>query len=117
MASRAWIAVIIACIGLSTGCTLCPPGPIDNYGARGSKWQRGNLTSGRVGSSLSDAGEVQVGGQLLGSESMDGLGESIQEVESDGAEIIEDGRDELKAIEDSTTSLIDRQHGAIDLRF
>lgn len=117
MASRAWIAVVIACIGLSTGCTLCPPGPIDNYGARGSKWQRGNLTSGRVGSSLSDAGEVEVGGRSVNLESMEGLGNSIQEVESETAEIIEDSREELKAIEDSTTSLIDRQDGAIDLRF
>ncbi len=117
MATRAWIAVIIACIGLSTGCTLCPPGPIDNYGARGSKWQRGNLTSGRVGSSLSDAGEVEIGGQSLTMESMEGLGDSIQEVESETAEIIEDSREELEAIEDSTTSLIDRQDGAIDLRF
>ncbi|HBE71147.1 MAG TPA: hypothetical protein DDW52_23625 [Planctomycetaceae bacterium] len=55
--------IIIACfacivIATHTGCAICPPGFIDDYGAVGGKWERVNPTHGRVGSTLSDPGSV-----------------------------------------------------------
>ncbi|RMF43955.1 MAG: hypothetical protein D6753_03840 [Planctomycetota bacterium] len=41
--------------GLS-GCAIGQAGYLDDYGAVGGKWERGNPTSGRVGSPFSDAG-------------------------------------------------------------
>jgi hypothetical protein len=43
---------------LSTGCTMCSPGFLCDYAGVGGKWQRTDPANGRVGSSLSDAGEV-----------------------------------------------------------
>ena len=42
----------------SFGCTMCNTAHMDDYGAAGGKWQRGNPTCGRVGSTLSDAGAM-----------------------------------------------------------
>ncbi len=54
---RIHIAVITAfSVFALSGCSLCPPGYLDDYGAVGGKWQRANPTHGRVGSRLSDAG-------------------------------------------------------------
>ncbi len=47
--STLWLAFIACC----SGCSLCPPGYLDDYGAVGGKWERTNPTTGRVGSILS----------------------------------------------------------------
>ncbi len=43
---------------LSSGCSMCAPGYLDDYATVGGKWQRSNPTCGRVGSVFSDAGET-----------------------------------------------------------
>ena len=59
--STLWLA-IIACCG---GCSLCPPGYLDDYGAVGGKWERTNPTTGRVGSILSgDSSVVHQAGEV-----------------------------------------------------
>ncbi len=45
-------------IASSTGCSMCAPGYLCDYAGVGGKWQRTNPECGRVGSTLSDAGEV-----------------------------------------------------------
>lgn len=57
---RHFITACFACfvIASHTGCAICPPGFIDDYGAVGGKWERVNPTHGRVGSTLSDPGTV-----------------------------------------------------------
>jgi hypothetical protein len=57
---RATIATLcFACVAAVSGCTLPSPGFLDDYATVGGKWQRGNPTSGRVGSILSDPGSSQ----------------------------------------------------------
>ena len=51
-------AALLAGLVLSTGCSLCPEGYLDDYATVGGKWPRGNPTHGRVGSILSDAGAI-----------------------------------------------------------
>lgn len=52
-------AVLLAFLAFfCAGCSICPPGYIDDYAGVGGKWLRGNPTSGRVGSVLSDPGNT-----------------------------------------------------------
>lgn len=41
---------------LSSGCSMCAPGFLDDYATVGGKWQRSDPTQGRVGSIFSDPG-------------------------------------------------------------
>lgn len=43
---------------LSSGCTLCAPGYINDYAGVGGKWQRSDPENGRVGSVFSDPGST-----------------------------------------------------------
>ena len=45
---------------LSSGCTLCSPGYLNDYAGVGGKWQRSDPENGRVGSVFSDPGSVVV---------------------------------------------------------
>ncbi len=46
-----------ACLAvLASGCSICAPGYLDDYATVGGKWERGDPTSGRVGSPMSGAG-------------------------------------------------------------
>ncbi len=55
------------CIGLlslvssSLGCALCCSPDDCNYGAYGGRWQRHDMSSGRVGSAFAEAGYDSVG--------------------------------------------------------
>ncbi len=51
-------ATLALAIISQSGCSICAPGYIDDYGAVGGKWERVNPTQGRVGSVLSDSGTV-----------------------------------------------------------
>ncbi len=55
----------------ATGCTMCPPGYIDDYATIGGKWQRTNPTDGRVGSPFSD-GVTNFGADQVPSQFVDG---------------------------------------------
>lgn len=50
------IGLLAVAIIAQTGCSICAPGYLDDYGAVGGKWERVNPTDGRVGSILSDPG-------------------------------------------------------------
>jgi hypothetical protein len=58
------ILLFIGSISLSTGCSMCARGYLDDYATVGGKWQRTNPTSGRVGSLFSDAGTTLAGGAV-----------------------------------------------------
>jgi hypothetical protein len=62
---------LAALSAVTTGCTMCDTAHLHDYGGVGGKWQRGNPTWGRVGSSLSDAGAAEVGSAIY-SGSLDG---------------------------------------------
>ena len=55
------------CIGLlslvssSLGCALCCSPDDCNYGAYGGRWQRHDMSSGRVGSAFAEAGYDSLG--------------------------------------------------------
>ena len=55
--SMLWLGLLVSVAG-SLGCTMCNTGHMHDYSAAGGKWQRGNPTCGRVGSTLSDAGAM-----------------------------------------------------------
>lgn len=40
----------------ASGCSLCPPGYLEDYATVGGKWTRTDPSTGRVGSILSDPG-------------------------------------------------------------
>lgn len=49
------LANLLAVVALAcSGCSICPPGYLDDYATLGGKHPRTNPTSGRVGSILSD---------------------------------------------------------------
>lgn len=52
------IGLLALAIIAQTGCSICAPGYLDDYGAVGGKWERVNPTEGRVGSVLSDPGST-----------------------------------------------------------
>ena len=58
------------CIGLlslmssSLGCALCCSPDDGNYAAYGGRWQRGDMSSGRVGSTFAEAGYDSLGNVL-----------------------------------------------------
>ncbi|MCC6510552.1 MAG: hypothetical protein IT423_15730 [Pirellulaceae bacterium] len=54
-----WLS--LAALASSLGCTMCSTEHMCDYPGVGGKWQRGNPTCGRVGSTLSDAGAYQSG--------------------------------------------------------
>ncbi|GAB5405309.1 MAG: hypothetical protein Aurels2KO_35400 [Aureliella sp.] len=56
MRKSSLLAALALAIISQTGCSICAPGYIDDYGAVGGKWERVNPTHGRVGSILSDSG-------------------------------------------------------------
>lgn len=50
-------------LALSSGCSMCAPGFLDDYATVGGKWQRSDPTQGRVGSIFSDPGSsIAAGG-------------------------------------------------------
>ncbi len=49
-------------LALSSGCSMCAPGLIDDYATVGGKWQRSDPTQGRVGSIFSDPGTTITAG-------------------------------------------------------
>lgn len=51
-------SLCLATVLCSAGCTICPPGYLDDYATVGGKIQRSNPTHGRVGSILSDGTHV-----------------------------------------------------------
>ena len=50
----------IAMTSLFSGCSICPPGYLDDYATIGGRYQRLNPTTGRVGSVFSDPGTQEV---------------------------------------------------------
>ncbi len=56
---RTATAIWLVAIGIvSSGCSLCAPGYLCDYGGVGGKWQRTDPENGRVGSILSDPNSV-----------------------------------------------------------
>lgn len=49
-------------LALSSGCSMCAPGFVDDYATVGGKWQRSDPTQGRVGSIFSDPGSSSAAG-------------------------------------------------------
>ncbi len=45
--------LLLSCVSMAAGCSICSPGYINHYGASGGKWQRVDAERGRVGSVLS----------------------------------------------------------------
>lgn len=98
--------VAIACVALvvslsTTGCSLPASGYLHDYAGVGGKWQRTDPVQGRVGSLLSDAGEVLAdGGQLV-----DHYSETPQvESSGDGYYNMDPTIDESSTILESTES-------------
>lgn len=52
------IAGLLGLIVFASGCSLCPPGYLDDYATVGGKWQRTDPSCGRVGSIFSDPGST-----------------------------------------------------------
>ena len=55
-----WLSAA-ALVASSLGCSMCRTDHMCDYAGVGGKWQRGNPTCGRVGSTLSDAGGYDTG--------------------------------------------------------
>lgn len=53
------VLLVITSIPL-VGCTICPPGYLDDYATVGGRYQRLDPTTGRVGSAFSDPGTQEV---------------------------------------------------------
>lgn len=51
-------------LALSSGCSMCAPGFLDDYATVGGKWQRSDPTQGRVGSIFSDPGSTVAAGTV-----------------------------------------------------
>ena len=47
---------LISCIAGSIGCSICCSPDDLNYGAYGGRWQRHDMSAGRVGSAYAEAG-------------------------------------------------------------
>jgi hypothetical protein len=62
---------------LTSGCSMCATGYLDDYATVGGKWQRGNPTQGRVGSIFSDSGSTIAAGAV---------GQRVVESHPDGVE-------------------------------
>lgn len=68
----------------SAGCSMCDTANLCDYATVGGKWQRGNPSCGRVGSTLSDAGTFQSGRAI---ESHSNFGDSWGIIESNAPQI------------------------------
>ena len=55
-------SILILSMIVSAGCSICPPGYLDDYATVGGKWQRSDPAYGRVGSIFSDPGSTQHSG-------------------------------------------------------
>lgn len=88
MRKSSLVGMIAVAIISQTGCSICAPGYIDDYGAVGGKWERVNPTDGRVGSILSDSGTV-VGTAGEGDVYYESMGDGYGEV-IDGGDVYYD---------------------------
>ena len=55
-----WLSLVSS----SLGCALCCSPDDGNYGAYGGRWQRHDMSSGRVGSAFAEAGYDSFGNML-----------------------------------------------------
>lgn len=56
---RVWLSLLLLPTAF-VGCTICPPGYLDDYATIGGRYQRLDPTTGRVGSAFSDPGTQEV---------------------------------------------------------
>ena len=64
MFRRLYCIGLLSLVSSSLGCALCCS-PYDyNYGAYGGRWQRQDMSSGRVGSAFAEAGYDSLGNML-----------------------------------------------------
>ncbi len=55
----------ISLISTNVGCTLCSDCDDYSYGAFGGRWERSDLTYGRVGSAFSPEGSIAANGESV----------------------------------------------------
>ena len=61
--ATSWLMFVL--LVASSGCAMCTSCEDDTYAAYGGKWQRADMTHGRVGSAFTEAGFDTAGGELI----------------------------------------------------
>lgn len=89
-------------LALSSGCSMCAPGFLDDYATVGGKWQRSDPAQGRVGSIFSDPGSTIAAGAA---------GQRVVESHPAGAENEYFGEAYTDGYQDSTAEYADEYGG------
>jgi len=77
---RASSLLFLALLAACSGCAMCTSCDDEAYSGYGGKWQRSDMTYGRVGSAFTETGfDTGTGGELMqGPGTVQGLGSSDQ---------------------------------------